>query len=69
MWTKCSEDAVPKSAVSGSFSDISLGNSEKWNKKHCQEYKSFKSYFQIIIRSNIYVKILKSSWTSKEEGL
>jgi len=42
IWTKCSEDVVPKSTASGIFSDISLGNSEKWNKKHCQEHQSFR---------------------------
>jgi hypothetical protein len=32
MWTKCREGRVPKSTASGSFSDISLGNSEEEQK-------------------------------------
>lgn len=68
MWTKCSDDVVPKSTASGSFSDISLGNSEKQNKKHCQEHQSFRNYQQTAIRNDFNVKILNSSSNSKEEG-
>jgi hypothetical protein len=42
MWTKCSEGVVPKSTVSGSFSDISLGNSERQNKNTVKDIETLK---------------------------
>lgn len=40
MWTKCSEDVVPKSTASGSFSDISLGNSASRTKSTVRNIKA-----------------------------